>query len=82
MQGLFQYAVSAKEPTPASQKKLHVEGFDAEQIWAQLEAQAAVLSSRARRLIKAVPQTAMLTTKETEQDLDGSSPSHYCIIVL
>ena len=81
VQGLFRYAVSAKEPTPASQKKLHVEGFDAEQIWAQLESQAAVLSLRARRLIKAVPQTTMLTTKETEQDLDGSTLSHVCIVV-
>ena len=75
VQGLFQYALSAKTPTPAPPRKtpLHVEGFDAEQIWAQLEPQAAALSSRARRLIKAVPPSTVLTTKETELDLDGMS---------
>ena len=75
VQGLFQYALSAKESTPAPPRKtsLHVEGFDAEQIWAQLEPQAAALSSRARRLIKAVPPSTVLTTKETELDLDGMS---------
>ena len=75
VQGLFEYALSEKKPSPAPQRKgsLHVEGFDAEQIWAQLEPQAAALSSRARRLIKVVPPSTVLTTRETELDLDGES---------
>ncbi|KAL0024355.1 hypothetical protein WJX79_002946 [Trebouxia sp. C0005] len=70
--------------------ELHVEGFDAEQIWLQLDMASAQLVRRAKRLLKKAGTDPSLLTPETEEDLtdlltgadlnaddeDGSDLSH------
>ena len=51
--------------------ELHVEGFDAEQIWLQLDMASAQLVRRAKRLLKRAGPDPSLLTSETEEDLEG-----------
>lgn len=51
--------------------ELHVEGFDAEQIWLQLDMASAQLVRRAKRLLKKAGTEPSLLTPETEEDLTG-----------
>ena len=51
--------------------ELHVEGFDAEQIWLQLDMASAQLVRRAKRLLKKAGSEPSLLTPETEEDLSG-----------
>lgn len=63
---------SGKRGAAASQlPELYVEGFDAEQIWLQLELGAAPALRRARKLLKKVGQQPRLMTEETEEAIDG-----------
>lgn len=51
--------------------ELHVDGFDAEQIWLQLDSASAQLVRRARRLLKKAGTDPSLLTPERDQDLTG-----------
>ena len=59
--------------TSGTLTELHVEGFDAEQIWLQLDMASAQLVRRARRLLKKAGTDPALLTPEREQDLTGQS---------
>ena len=54
-----------------SMPELLVEGFDAEQIWLQLDMTSAQLVRRAKRLLKKAGTEPSLLTPETEEDLTG-----------
>lgn len=63
--------------------ELHVEGFDAEQIWLQLDMASAQLVRRAKRLLKKAGSEPSLLTPEIEEDLSGpQQPSlvYSCIL--
>ncbi|KAL3156038.1 hypothetical protein ABBQ32_013026 [Trebouxia sp. C0010 RCD-2024] len=77
---LFSYATStsaanapadrpAAAATLAMLPELHVEGFDAEQVWLQLDMASAQLVRRAKRLLKKAGPEPSLLTPETEEDL-------------
>lgn len=77
---LYSYATSssaanthADRPTAAASlamlPELHVEGFDAEQVWLQLDMASAQLVRRAERLLKKAGPEPSLLTPETEEDL-------------
>ena len=51
--------------------QLHVEGFDAEQIWLQLDMASAHVVRRARRLLKKAGNEPELLTPEMDEDLEG-----------
>ncbi len=51
--------------------ELYIEGFDAEQIWLQLELAAGPALKRARKLLKKAGQEPELLTPETEEAIDG-----------
>lgn len=55
--------------TPGALTELHVDGFDAEQIWLQLDMASAQLVRRAKRLLKKAGTDPSLLTPETEEDL-------------
>ena len=55
------------------QLPLYVDGFDAEQIWLQLESMVPPLRRRAQRLSKHISPDAKLLDTDTEQDLDGKA---------
>lgn len=59
--------------------ELHVEGFDAEQIWLQLDMASAQLVRRAKRLLKKAGTDPSLLTPETEEDLTGEDSKNLCI---
>lgn len=54
--------------------ELYIQGFDAEQIWLQLELAAGPAFKRARRLLKKAGQEPELLTPEMEEAIDGA----YC----
>ncbi|KAL3145791.1 hypothetical protein ABBQ38_015168 [Trebouxia sp. C0009 RCD-2024] len=77
---LYSYATStsaanapADRPAAAASlamlPELHVEGFDAEQVWLQLDMASAQLVRRAKRLLKKAGPEPSLLTPETEEDL-------------
>ncbi len=57
-------------------QQLYVEGFDAEQIWLQLEMQSAEALKRARRLLKKAGEVPRLVLPEMEEALDGGWTLH------
>ena len=59
--------------------ELHVEGFDAEQIWLQLDMASAQLVRRAKRLLKKAGTDPSLLTPETEEDLTGEMSVESCL---
>lgn len=82
LQALYSYtttssAANAPADRPAAaaalsmMSELHVEGFDAEQIWLQLDMASAQLVRRAKRLLKKAGSEPSLLTPETEEDLSG-----------
>ena len=82
LQALYSYTTTssaakapADRPAPAAalsmMPELHVEGFDAEQIWLQLDMASAQLVRRAKRLLKKAGSEPSLLTPETEEDLSG-----------
>ena len=82
LQALYSYATStsaanapADRPAVAASlamlPELHVEGFDAEQVWLQLDMASAQLVRRAKRLLKKAGPEPSLLTPETEEDLSG-----------
>lgn len=82
MQALYSYtntssAANAPADRPAAaaalsmMPELHVEGFDAEQIWLQLDMASAQLVRRAKRLLKKAGSEPSLLTPENEEDLSG-----------
>jgi U3 small nucleolar RNA-associated protein MPP10 len=50
--------------------ELYVDGFDAEQIWLQIDLQSGPLIKKARKLLKKVGPNASLLTEETEEMLE------------
>lgn len=56
---------------PGALPELYIEGFDAEQIWLQMELAAAPALKRARKLLRKVGQEPQLLTPETEEAIDG-----------
>ena len=70
----FRRAASGAAPAaagPGALPELYIEGFDAEQIWLQLELAAGPALKRARKLLRKVGQEPQLLTPETEEALDG-----------
>lgn len=93
LQALYSYATSssaanthADRPTAAASlamlPELHVEGFDAEQVWLQLDMASAQLVRRAKRLLKKAGPEPSLLTPETEEDLSGQHASHCTTVFL
>ena len=58
-------------PALGSLTELHVDGFDAEQIWLQLDLASAQLVRRAKRLLKKAGNDPSLLTPDMEEDLTG-----------
>ena len=56
--------------------ELHVEGFDAEQIWLQLDMASAQLVRRAKRLLKKAGTDPSLLTPDMEEDLTGQQSQY------
>lgn len=83
MQALYDYtATLAQTATGNSHRlqtaqpmmpQLHVEGFDAEQIWLQLDMASAHVVRRARRLLKKAGNEPELLTPEMDEDLEGGN---------
>lgn len=73
-----------KEAAAAAElpEELYVDGFDAEQIWLQLEAHCGAALKRARRLLRKAGEEPSLMLPEMEEALDGAlagpcvHPSH------
>ncbi|BDA50529.1 probable U3 small nucleolar ribonucleoprotein protein MPP10 at C-terminar half [Coccomyxa sp. Obi] len=63
-------ASTGKGATGAAGPQLYVEGFDAEQIWLQLEMQSEGALKRARRLFKKAGEVPHLVLPEMEEALD------------
>ncbi len=93
MQALYEYTSSAAtahlpgdKSTAAAASgvftELHVEGFDAEQIWLQLDMASAQLVRRAKRLLKKAGTDLSLLTPETEEDLTGKESVESCLFLL
>ena len=53
--------------------ELHIDGFDAEQIWLQLDMASAQLVRRAKRLLNKAGTDPDLLTLDRQQDLTGQS---------
>ncbi|KAK9823286.1 hypothetical protein WJX72_001624 [[Myrmecia] bisecta] len=73
---LYDYAAAYAPAASSSQAaaasalpELHVDGFDAEQIWLQLELQSGPVLKRARRLLRKLGDEPQLLTPETEEAL-------------
>ena len=87
MQALYDYTSSAatahlpgdKSTASSVLTELHVEGFDAEQIWLQLDMASAQLVRRAKRLLKKAGTDPSLLTPETEEDLTGEESVTLCL---
>lgn len=90
LQALYSYtttssAANAPADRPAAaaalsmMPELHVEGFDAEQIWLQLDMASAQLVRRARRLLKKAGSEPTLLTPETEEDLSGQHAALFTV---
>ncbi len=90
MQALYDYTSSAATAHLTGDKstsatasgaltELHVEGFDAEQIWLQLDMASAQLVRRAKRLLKKAGTDPSLLTPETEEDLTGKESVELCL---
>lgn len=62
---------AAAAASPGALPELYIEGFDAEQIWLQLELAAGPALKRARKLLRKVGQEPQLLTPETEEAIDG-----------
>ena len=80
------YDLAATETAAASTGKstarpilpqLYVEGFDAEQIWLQLEMQSEGALKRARRLFRKAGEVPRLVPPEMEEALDGKRRVHH-----
>ena len=83
LQALYDYTASLAQPAVAASNSqrlqtaqplmplLHVEGFDAEQIWLQLDMASAHFVRRARRLLKKAGNEPELLTPEMDEDLEG-----------
>ena len=83
LQALYDYTASLAQPAAAASNSqrlqtaqplmplLHVEGFDAEQIWLQLDMASAHFVRRARRLLKKAGNEPELLTPEMDEDLEG-----------
>lgn len=80
MQALYDYTASLTMATAGSSQRqtaqtlmphLHVTGFDAEQIWLQLDLASAHVVRRARRLLKKAGTEPELLTPEMDEDLEG-----------
>jgi U3 small nucleolar RNA-associated protein MPP10 len=66
-------AISKQSSGIAALSELYVDGFDAEQIWLQLELAAGPALKHARRLMKRATRVSQLMTSETEEAIDGAS---------
>lgn len=69
-------SVGASVQTPPQQQQpqeLYVDGFDAEQIWLQLEMHSEGALKRARRLFKKAGDVPRLVLPEMEEALDGET---------
>lgn len=62
----------ASSSTAAVLPELYIEGFDAEQIWLQLELSAGPALKRMRKLLKKAGQDLELLNPETEEAIDGA----------
>ena len=80
---LYDYAAVAAAPEGSSGgggaaaagalPELYIDGFDAEQVWLQLELAAGPALKRARRLLKKAGRAPELLTAEMEEAIDGAA---------
>ncbi|KAL4859859.1 Nucleolar GTP-binding protein 1 [Chlorella vulgaris] len=63
-------AISKQSSGISALPKLYVDGFDAEQIWLQLELATGPALKHARRLLKKATRVSQLMTSETEEAID------------
>lgn len=70
--------VAARGGLPGPLPELYVEGFDAEQIWLQLEAASVPALKRAQRLLKKIGPAPRLLAPETEEAVDGEDHLFLC----
>ncbi len=81
-QALYDYSLAsgaaADGAAPAaSLPQLHVQGFDAEQIWGQLDMQSGPLLKRIKRLMSRAGEAPALLQPQAEAQLDGERCSAY-----
>ena len=70
-QATCQDGASSSGGSAAALPELYIDGFDAEQIWLQLELAAGPALKRARKLLKKAGEEPLLLTPETEEAIDG-----------
>ena len=73
MQAIFDFCASSApaQATPTGLSELHVDGFDTEQIWGQLEASCGPALKQLRKKLKGLGSDFVLLDIETEAALDG-----------
>lgn len=72
-QALYDFSSSqALPPSTAGLPELHVEGFEAEQIWGQLEASSGPTLKHLRRKFRKLGEDIALLDANTESALDGA----------
>jgi U3 small nucleolar RNA-associated protein MPP10 len=70
-QATCQGGASSSGGSAVALPELYIDGFDAEQIWLQLELAAGPALKRARKLLKKAGEEPMLLTPKTEDAIDG-----------
>lgn len=90
MQALYDYTAGLTVATEGNSQRLqtaqtimpqlHVTGFDAEQIWLQLDMASAHIVRRAKRLLKKAGNEPELLTPEMDEDLEGG-PTHILVLL-
>lgn len=83
MQALFDFSSSTAPAwgKPSGLSELHVDGFDTEQIWGQLEASCGPALKQLRKKLKLLSSDFALLDEETEAALDGKQISLPLLIV-
>lgn len=73
VQALFDFSSSTAPAwgKPSGLSELHVDGFDTEQIWGQLEASCGPALKQLRKKLKLLSSDFVLLDEETEAALDG-----------
>ena len=82
LQALYEWTASTV-PAPADDAvlpELYVDGFDAEQIWGQLDAFSGPALKRLRKQVKRLGPDILLLDPETEEALEGKCyPASVCM---
>lgn len=75
LQALYDYtAAAATQKAEGMLPELHVDGFDAEQIWSQLDVSTGSAIRQLRKRLKKLGTDVQLLSPEAEADLQGELP--------